>query len=94
MNAFLVSLLMSAVLPILASPTTTTEHSILAMAAAIGSENWIVVAIGAARPLFLPLLQRRDSNLSRHRAAAAAAADLLTVEFLQLLFHLFLLSGR
>ena len=83
---------MSAVLPILASPTTTTEHSILAMAAAIGSENWIVVAIGAARPLFLPLLQRRDSNLSRHRAAAAA--DLLTVEFLQLLFHLFLLSGR
>ena len=29
-NWFWVSLLMSAVLPILASPTTTTEHSILA----------------------------------------------------------------
>ena len=88
---------MSAVLPILASPTTTTEHSILAAtAAAIAKQDqvgWPALAKqdpaggGETGPsLFLAPAQRgggRDSNRSRQHFA-----DLLTVEFE------FLLSGR
>ena len=87
---------MSAVLPILASPTTTTEHSILAAtAAAIAKQDqvgWPALAKqdpaggGKTGPsLFLAPAQRggRDSNRSRQHFA-----DLLTVEFE------FLLSGR
>ena len=67
---------MSAVLPILASPTMTTEHSILASAI---SDRRTTGSLQLARLFLLLLLQRRDSNLSRHRAAVA---DLLTAVFL------------